>query len=64
MKPSTVVKEWEALCKKVKNDKTKRKAPGRQEAMKYAAMAGMRSMGEVYCAAIMDAAKLKYMYEA
>ena len=62
-KPGTVVKEWEVLCQKVKNDKTKRKAPGRKEAMKYAAMAGMRSMGEVQCAANMDAAKIKYKYE-
>jgi hypothetical protein len=64
MKPSTVIKKWEALCEKIKNDKTKRKAPGRQEAQKHAAMCGMRSMGEVYCAANMDQLKIPYQYEA
>ena len=62
--PKTVVKLWEALCAKVKADKTKRKAPGRAEARKHAALCGMRSMGEVYCASDLDARGKKYEYEA
>lgn len=64
MKPKTVMKKWEALCKKVKKDKTKRRAPGRKEARKLAAMAGMKSMGEVRCAADMDKLGIKWKYEA
>ena len=63
IKPKTVMQRWGALCKKIKADKTKRKAPGRQEAKKYAAMCGMRSMGEVACAANMDLMKIPYKYE-
>lgn len=50
-KPKTVLKLWLKLCHQVKKDKTKRKAPGRREAKKYAAMCGMKSMLEVEVAA-------------
>lgn len=63
LKPSTVIKKWEALCEKVKNDKTKRKAPGRKEAKRHAEMAGMKSMLEVEVADMLDKMKIKWQYE-
>lgn len=55
--------KWKALCKKVKNDKTRRKAPGRKEAKRHAAMCGMKSMLEVEIAADLDDRKVPWMYE-
>jgi hypothetical protein len=63
MKPKTVMNKWRKLCKKVKSDKTRRKAPGRKEAKNHAAMAGMKSMLEVEMAAEMDRLKMKWKYE-
>ena len=69
--------KWQALCdsvlatykkemKKKPKDRIKKnlkKAPGRHEARKHAAMAGMKSIGEVRCAADMDARGIKWHYE-
>jgi hypothetical protein len=63
LKPSTVMTKWKALCKKVKEDSTRRRAPGRVQARQTAALAGMKSMGEVRCAADMDKRGIKWMYE-
>jgi hypothetical protein len=57
------MKKWTALCKKVKADKTRRKAPGRKEAKRHAAMCGMKSMLEVEIATMLDEAKIKWKYE-
>ncbi len=57
LKPKTVLNKWEALVKKSK------KRPGRKVAREYAAMCGMKSIGEVRCAADMDARGIKYKYE-
>ena len=56
--PKTVVKLWETLCKKMKP-----KSPGRKMAKQYAAKAGMRSIGEIYCAANMGVDEIEYEYE-
>ena len=63
IKPKTVLSRWKTLCEKVKNDKTKRKAPGRKEAKKYAAKCGMKSMLEVEMATEMDRIGMKWEYE-
>jgi hypothetical protein len=55
--------KWKALCRKVKSDSTKRKAPGRKEAKKHAAMCGMKSMLEVEMAAEMDRLGMEWKYE-
>jgi len=54
LKPVTVMKKWLAIAIKKRNSRV---------AKKYAKMAGMRSMGEVRCAADMDKRKVKYRYE-
>ena len=56
--PKTVVNLWEKLCKKLKP-----RAPGRKQAKIHAAMCGMRSMGEVYCATNMGVDEIEYEYE-
>lgn len=63
LKPSTVIKKWDALCKKIKNDKTKKKTPGNKESKLHAAMAGMKSMLEVRVAADMDRRGITWEYE-
>jgi len=63
MKAKTVMNKWQALCKKVKADKTRRKAPGRKEAKRHAAMIGMKSMLEVEIAYLLDERKIKWKYE-
>ena len=63
LKPKTVLKKWEALCKKVKSDKTRRKAPGRKEARRHADMCGMKSILEVEIAAELDRLGVKWQYE-
>jgi hypothetical protein len=63
LKPQTVMNKWAALCKKVKEDKTRRKAPGRREATRHAAMCGMKSMLEVEVAALLDKKKIPWEYE-
>jgi hypothetical protein len=55
LKPFTVMKKWLAITIQKRNSRL---------AKKYAKMAGMRSMGEVRCAADMDKRKIKYKYEA
>lgn len=78
MKPSAVVKKWERELEKLKK-KTERESKkegwsGRQRssifskrssklARELAGLAGMKSMGEVKCAADMEARKVKYKYE-
>lgn len=78
LKPATVMKKWNALCekyantykaemKKPKKERVKarlKRAPGRAEAKKHAATAGMKSIGEVRCAADMDKRGIKWKYEA
>ena len=56
--PAEVIKLWEKLCHKLKP-----RSPGSKRAKEYAAMCGMRSMGEVSCAANMDLLKIPYEYE-
>jgi hypothetical protein len=57
LKPATVLNQWEALVKKTK------KRPGRKVAREYAAKCGMKSIGEVRCAADLDKRKIKWKYE-
>jgi predicted nuclease of restriction endonuclease-like RecB superfamily len=52
------MKKWEALKKKIHP-----KNPGRKAARDYAAMAGMKSIGEVRCAADMDKRGIRWKYE-
>jgi len=54
MTPIQVMKKWDAIPPKKRNS---------HMARKYAKMAGMRSMGEVRCAADMKRNKIKYQYE-
>jgi hypothetical protein len=75
--PAATVKEWEKLLKefervrvlemkKKPKDRKKRnlrKGPGGRVARTYAAKAGMKSMGEVYCTADMNRRKIKCKYE-
>lgn len=56
LKPATVLKQWKEWCKTHKGTKAKGRA--------FASKCGMRSMGEVKCAADMDARGIKYRYEA
>jgi hypothetical protein len=77
MKPKTVVKKWEDMCAKVlktreremrkpvkqRKKKNMKKGPGGYAARATAKLAGMRSMGEVYCAADMDRRGIKWHYE-
>jgi hypothetical protein len=58
LKPATVLKQWEALVKKMK-----KKRPGRKVAREYAAKCGMKSIGEVRCAADLDKRKIRWKYE-
>ena len=58
LKPKTVINKWEALVKKMHPRK-----PGRREAKEYAKMCGMKSIGEVRCAADMDKRGIKWVYE-
>lgn len=77
LKPSTVVKKWEKLCAQVEATRLKemkkppkqrkkknlKRGPGGYQARAHAKLCGMRSMGEVYCAADMDRRGIKYKYE-
>lgn len=54
MTPIQVMKKWDAFPKNKRNSYTARK---------MAKLAGMRSMGEVRCAADMKRRKIKYTYE-
>lgn len=63
LKPATVLKKWKDLCKKIKNDNTRRRTPGSKEAKRHAAMCGMKSMLEVEVAAQLDKMKIKWKYE-
>ena len=54
MTPIQVMNKWNKIPPKKRNS---------QMARKYSAMAGMRSMGEVRCAADMKRRKIKYKYE-
>jgi hypothetical protein len=58
LKPKTVLKKWNKLIEDMKP-----KRPGKKLAQEYAKMAGMRSIGEVRCAADLDDRKIKYIYE-
>ena len=58
IKPKTVMQRWETLRKKMHPRK-----PGRREAKEYAKMCGMKSIGEVRCAADMDKRGIKWVYE-
>lgn len=51
------MKQWEKHCADPKNKKSRRVA------LQFAQKAGMRSIGEVRCAADMDAKGIKYAYE-
>lgn len=78
MKPSTVVKRWEVAVEKLKakitKDCEKKGIRGRQKsimiskassclAKEWAKKAGMKSMGEVKCAADLEARGIPYSYE-
>jgi predicted nuclease of restriction endonuclease-like RecB superfamily len=52
------MKRWDALCAKLKP-----KRPGKKQAKEYADMAGMKSIGEVRCAADLDTQGIKWKYE-
>ena len=54
MTPIQVMKKWDAIAPKQRNSKLARK---------FAKLAGMRSIGEVRCAADMDKRGIKYKYE-
>lgn len=56
MTPKQVIAAWKKYCKTYKGTKNKAK--------EFAGKCGMRSMGEVICAADMDAKGIKYEYEA
>lgn len=58
LKPATVLKRWEMLMACMHPKK-----PGRRQAREYAKLAGMKSMGEVACAADLDKRKVKWIYE-
>jgi predicted nuclease of restriction endonuclease-like RecB superfamily len=58
LKPITVMKKWDALVLKAKP-----KSPGKVAARHTAALAGMKSIGEVRCAADMDKRKIPWKYE-
>lgn len=58
LKPKTVINKWDSLIKKMHPRK-----PGRREAKEYAKMCGMKSIGEVRCAADMDKRGIKWVYE-
>lgn len=76
--PAQTIKKWEAVLEgfervrakemkkppKERKKKNLRKGPGGRVARQYAAMAGMKSMGEVYCTADMNKRKIKNKYEA
>ena len=63
IKPKTVLKKWNDLCAKVKADGTKKKAPGRREAKRHAAMCGMKSILEVQIATELDDMEVEWLYE-
>jgi predicted nuclease of restriction endonuclease-like RecB superfamily len=68
---------WKKLCAQVEATRAKemkkppnkrlkknlKTGPGRRLAKEYAAMAGMKSIGEVRCAADMDSKKIEWKYE-
>ena len=58
LKPKTVLKKWAALVKECKP-----KSPGSRKAKETAALAGMKSMGEVRCAADMTDRGISWKYE-
>jgi len=58
LKPKTVMARWDALIKKMHPRK-----PGRREAKEHAKLCGMKSIGEVRCAADMDRRGIKWVYE-
>ena len=58
LKPKTVIARWEALIKKMAP-----KRPGRREAKEYAKLCGMKSIGEVRCAADVTKRGIKWVYE-
>lgn len=78
LKPSTTMKRWEKLCaectavyqkemKKPKKNRLKKnlkRTPGNRIAKETAALAGMKSIGEVRCAADLDKRGIKWKYEA
>jgi hypothetical protein len=55
MTPLQVMKKWESLTPKQRNSRMARQ---------YAKLCGMRSMGEVRCAADMKRRRIPYKYEA
>ena len=55
MTPIQVMKKWEAIPQKKRNSRM---------AKEYAKLAGMRSIGEVRCAADMKRRRVKYEYES
>lgn len=75
--PKAVVIEWEKLSRQFKRIREKemkkpvkdrvrknlKAGPGGRVARQYAAKCGMKSMGEVYCAADMDKRRIKWKYE-
>jgi len=63
MKAKTALKKWTDLCAKVKADGTRKKAPGRKEAKRHAAMVGMKSILEVQVAASLDEMGVEWLYE-
>ena len=77
-KPSTVMRAWNKLCSQIEVTKKKemekpikkrlkrnmKTGPGRVLARQFAARAGMKSLGEVRCAADMDKMHIKWEYEA
>jgi hypothetical protein len=72
LKPATVLKRWQAACKKqialynaYKRGEGKRcsRLPGRKVARQHSNMCGMKSMLEVEVAADMDKRKIKWAYE-
>jgi hypothetical protein len=60
LKPQDTLDKWLEFCESKKL--TKKKITGK-DAKRFAKMAGMKSMGEVRCAADMDDRKIKYNYE-
>ena len=78
LKPKAVMVLWDKLCKEVetirkkemlkpKKSRLKRNlkmGPGKRRAKEHAAQCGMKSIGEVRCAADMDRQGIKWKYEA
>jgi predicted nuclease of restriction endonuclease-like RecB superfamily len=60
VKPATVLNKWHEYQQECKDNK---KRPLSKVAKQYAKLCGMKSMGEVRCAADMDDKKIPYVYE-